>query len=214
MDNQQEDSSQLKTHEEIMKLFKALEQVELKVKNPTVFLNEQKEPDAMTQKIELTFYKPEEALEQQKPIEPTTEIPLDQEDTLKQPFWRRKPKPESGSEEKKPRFSFLHKEPHTHQELEVQTEVEQPAPQVEIPRSTFVLQVDSEGNLIGLPLKKQKPKKEEETNAVPEDEAVRGLKGKLKKIGSLFHRKTVSDSESSGGFGEKIKGIFRRKSKE
>lgn len=197
-----------------MKLFKDLELVESKIKNPSVFLNEQIEPDAMTQKLELTLYKPEEVLDQQKPIEPTTEIPLDQEDTQKQPFWRRRPKPESSLDEKKQRFSFLHKEQPAHQELEVRTEVEQPPPPVEIPRSTFVLQVDSEGTLVGLPLKKQKPKKGDEINAGSEDESVHGFKGKLKKIRSLFHRKGGSDSESSGGIGEKIKGIFHRKSKE
>lgn len=214
MDDRQEVSSQLKTHEEIMKLFKDLELVEAKVKNPSVFINERIEPDAITQKLELTFYKPEEALEQQKPIEPTTEIALDSEGIQKQPFWRRKPKPESNLEDKKPRFSFLHKEQHIHQDLEVITEVEESISQVEIPRSTFVLQVDSEGNLVGLPLKKNKPKKEEGTNAASEGEDVHGLKGKLKKIGSLFHRKGALDSESSGGIGEKIKGIFHRKSKE
>ncbi len=197
-----------------MKLFKDLELVEAKVKNPSVLVKEQIESDAITQKIELTLYKPEEALEQQKPIEPPTDIPLDQEDTQKQPFWRRRPKPESSLEEKKPRFSFLHRQQYDHQELEVLTEVEESVPQVEIPRSTFVLQIDVEGNLVGLPLKKKKPKIEEETNAVPDEESVRGLKGMLKKIGSLFHRKGASDSESGGGIGEKIKGIFRRKSKE
>lgn len=194
-----------------MKLFKDLEQVEAKVKNPTVFLNEQNKSDAMTQKLELTVYTPEEGIEKQKPIEPTMEISFNREE---QPFWRRKPKPQSGSQEKKPRFSFFHKEEQTHPEPEVFTEVEQPALQVEIPRSTFVLQVDPDGNLIGLPHKKHKSKKEEETSPAPEGDSVRGLTGKLKKIKTLFHRKEDSDAQSSSGIGEKIKGIFRRKSKE
>lgn len=214
MDNQKGDSSQLKTHEEIMRLFKDLELVEAKIKNPSILLTDQIESDSITQKIELTKYGPEEPLDQQKPIEPSTEVPLDQEEKQRRPFWRKKQKPQSDVDEKKPKFSFFHEEQQTQQELEVVTEIEQPTPQVEIPRSTFVLQVDPEGNLVGLPIKKQKPKNEEETKEGAEDTPVRGIKGKLQHIGSLFHRKGSSDSEPSGGIGDKIKGIFRRNPKE
>lgn len=232
MDNQQEDSSQLKSHEEIMRLFKDLEVVEAKVKNPTVFLKDQIEQDSIAQKIELSMHKPEESLEQQKPLEPSTEIPLNQDDSERRPFWRKKQKPGLESDEKKPIFSVLsdeqqtQQEQQTHQELDIATEVDQPAPQVEIPRSTFVLQVDAEGNLVGLPLKKPKPDKGkkarfssgkktlDETTGDTGDESTSGIKGTLKQIGSLFHRKESSDIESSGGIGDKIKGIFQRKSKE
>ncbi len=200
--------------------------MEAKVKNPTVFLKDQIEQDSIAQKIELSMHKPEESLEQQKPLEPSTEIPLNQDDSERRPFWRKKQKPGLESDEKKPTFSVLSDEQQTPQELDIVTEVEQPAPQVEIPRSTFVLQVDAEGNLVGLPLKKPKPDKGkkarfssgkktlDETTGDTGDESTSGIKGTLKQIGSLFHRKESSDIESSGGIGDKIKGIFKRKSKE
>lgn len=200
--------------------------MEAKVKNPTVFLKDQIEQDSIAQKIELSMHKPEESLEQQKPLEPSTEIPLNQDDSERRPFWRKKQKPGLESDEKKTTFSVLSDEQQTPQELDIVTEVEQPAPQVEIPRSTFVLQVDAEGNLVGLPLKKPKPDKGkkarfssgkktlDETTGDTGDESTSGIKGTLKQIGSLFHRKESSDIESSGGIGDKIKGIFKRKSKE
>lgn len=214
MDNQQDDTSQIKTHEEIMRLFKDLEIVEAKVKNPYLFNHEWLEPAESSRTIELPFHKPEEPAGPQKQITPTTEILFDEEEKPKRPFWKKKQKPSQDDQKRKKLFFLFKEEIDTEPDLEVVNTVEESAPQVEIPRTTFVLQVDSEGNLVGLPLKKHKPKKEEETNAVSEEESVRGLKGKLKKIGSLFHRKGASDSESSGGISEKLKGLFHRKSKE
>jgi hypothetical protein len=86
--------------------------------------------------------------------------------------------------------------------------------------------LDTNGNLVGLPIKKPKldidkkarlfsrRKTQQGAEEQPGEEPAEGIKGKQKRIGSLFHRKGSSKSESSEGIGDKIKGIFRRKNKE
>jgi hypothetical protein len=209
LDNQNEDSSEVKTHEEIMKLYKDLQSVEAKVKNPEQLKKESIEPEIIIQKIEPSLQKPEVPIQEQQPIEPTGEMPLKEKEKPKRPFLEKIDEPEIPSEKKTHWFAFFKKEKTDDSELKPDPEVEQQPQEIKISRSTFILQLDDAGNLIGFPMKKTQQGTEES-----EGEPVKGIKGKLIQIASMFRRKKSEESESSGGISEKIKGIFRRKNKE
>jgi hypothetical protein len=208
LDNQNEDSSGVKTHEEIMKLYKDLQSVEAKVKNPEQLKKESVEPETIIQKIEPSLQKPEVTIQEQQPIEPTGEISLKRKEP-KRPFLEKIDEPEISAEKKIHWFAFFKKEKTDDSELKPSSEVEQPLQEIKISRSTFILQLDDAGNLIGFPMKKTLQGTEE-----PKGEPVKGIKGKLIQLTSMFRRKKSEESESSGGISEKIKGIFRRKNKE
>jgi hypothetical protein len=208
LDNQNENSSEVKTHEEIMKLYKDLQSVEAKVKNPEQLKKESIESETIMQKIEPSLQKPEVPIQDQQPIEPTGEISLKRKEP-KRPFLEKIDEPEIPAEKKTHWFAFFKKEKTDDSELKPAPEVEQQPQEIKISRSTFILQLDDAGNLIGFPMKKTLQGAEES-----EREPVKGIKGKLIQLASMFRRKKSEEAESSGGIGEKIKGIFRRKNKE
>jgi len=187
VDDQQQESSEIKNHDEILRLFKELEVMQEKVKNPQEFVKEIIQSQAFLQKMEPTNYSPKQTIEQQPSMEPILEIPQ--------------------KEEEKQRRLFRIKDHKLHHKAQQEiTQTDQQEQEVTTPRSTFILQLDENGNLVGLPIKKPKFEKENKQK----EEQVKDIKGKLKHIGFLLHRMNASEEESSEGIGGKIRGIFRR----
>ena len=207
MESHQIDSTETKTHDEIMRLFKDLDSIEAKVKNSELFEKDTNNTETFLQEIEPQVKKPEVPSEENSQLEPPGEMLPEAEEKQRRLFWRKKEKQERPSGPKTSLFSFEKRKTDNQPEQETSKELETPIPEIKIPRSTFTLQLDTEGNLTGFTLKKIKSEKQEE-------EQVKGLKGKLRHIGSLLRRENASEAESKMGIGDKIKGIFRRKSKE
>jgi hypothetical protein len=215
VDNQNEDSSKVKTHEEILKLFHEVKSVETKVKNPEEFKKESYPVVTTLQQIKPQAQISDSAAEEQQPIEPAGEISLKKKEEPKKSFLKKIDKPEIPSEKKTHWFGFLKTEKQDIQELEPSLEVEPQPEDITILRSTFTLQLDNDGNLTGFPMKKpQTEKKTRQETEGAEEEPVKGIKGALKHITSRFRHKNSEKSESSGGIGDKIKGIFKRKNEE
>jgi hypothetical protein len=213
VENQDEDSSKVKTHEEILKLFHEVESVETKIKSPDELLKEIYQTKTILQTRQPPVQIPINTSVEPHLLEPNAEIPLPEKRKIS--FFKKLDKPENPLEEKTPWFSFLKKEKNDNQELVPSPEMETQPEDIALLQSTFVLQLDAEGNLTGFPLKKPpRVKKSKKETGETEEEPVKGIKGKLKKITSRFRRKEKEESESSGGIGEKIKGIFKRKNKE
>jgi len=214
VDNQNEDSSKVKTHEEILKLFHEVQSVEAKVKNPDESKKESYRAATILQEIKPTVQISDSTTEERQPLEPAGEIPLKKKEDTKKSFLKKIDKPEIPSEKKTHWFDFLKTEKNDIQEPESSLEVEPQPEEIAILRSTFVLQLDNDGNLTGFPMKKPQREKKIRQGTEETEEPVKGIKGKLKHITSRFRRKNSDESESSGGIGDKIKGIFRRKNKE
>ena len=214
MDNQNEDSSKVKTHEEILKLFHEVQSVEAKVKNPEESKKESCRAETILQEIKPPVQISNNAAEERQPMEPTGEIPLTKKEETKKSFLKKIDKPELPSEKKTHWFDFLKTEKNDIQELDLPMEVEPQPEDITILRSTFILQLDNDGNLTGFPLKKPRQEKKTRQGTEEAEEPAKGIKGKLKHITSRFRRKNSVESESSGGIGDKIKGLFRRKNKE
>jgi len=214
VDNQNEDSSKVKTHEEILQLFHEVQSVEAKVKNPDESKKESYRAATILQEIKPTVQISDSTTEERQPLEPAGEIPLKKKEDTKKSFLKKIDKPEIPSEKKTHWFDFLKTEKNDIQEPESSLEVEPQPEEIAILRSTFVLQLDNDGNLTGFPMKKPQREKKIRQGTEETEEPVKGIKGKLKHITSRFRRKNSDESESSGGIGDKIKGIFRRKNKE
>jgi hypothetical protein len=226
VDNQKKESPEIKTHAEIMVLFKSLESMEEKVKNPELYVEELFESEEILQEVERPTQIPAEVVEEPQRIEPVGEISQNKKERRKRsPLFKHERK-EQPAERKINRLSFWRKEKINELEPDAATEVPQQLKDIKPPRSTFILQFDGNGNLVGLPVKKPKLETEKkgwfffrrkgqtETAEQPEEELAKGMKGKLNRVVSKLRRKKSSEGESGGGFGGKIKGIFRRKSKE
>lgn len=214
MDNQNEDSSKVKTHEEILKLFHEVQSVEEKVKNPEESKKESYSVEPIVQEIKPTVQISDSATEERQSIEPKGEIPLKKKEETKKSFLKKIDRPEIPSEKKTHWFDFLITEKNDIQEPEPSLEIEQQPEEITILRSTFILQLDTDGNLTGFPMKKPQREKKIQQGTEEVEEPVKGIKGKLKHITSRFRRKNSNESESSSGISDKIKGIFRRKNKE
>ncbi|HUS98773.1 MAG TPA: hypothetical protein VMY59_00440 [Candidatus Thermoplasmatota archaeon] len=226
MDNQKENSSEVKTHEEILRLFKDLDSLEAKVKNPEVFKGQSIESESFLQDTELPTQNNVESDEEPPSIEPSGEILLEKKDKKKTSFLEKKEKREKQSKKKIKWFTFQKKEKNNQPEHTAPAEIEQHAQEVKIPQSTFILQLDSDGHLVGLPIKKSKPeqakkgwfslrgKSRPDAEVNQEAEPVKGIKGKLLRVLSGLRQKKSLESESGGGIGDKIKGLFKRKSNE
>jgi hypothetical protein len=214
VDNQNEDSSKVKTHEEILKLFHEVQSVEAKIKNPEESKKETYRAETILKEIKPTVQISDSAAEERQSLEPTGEIPLQKKEETKKSFFKKIDKPEIPSEKKPHWFDFLKIEKNDIQELEPSLEIEPQPEEITILRSTFILQLDTDGNLTGFPMKKPQREKKTRQGTEEAEEPVKGIKGKLKHITSRFRRKNSNESESSGGIGDKVKGIFRRKNKE
>jgi hypothetical protein len=219
VENKQDKASELHTHEDIMRVFKDLEIIEAKVKNPTLYGKELLQSTTRLTEFERHVHRKVDVLQPPRQHKPQTEVTERQEEP-RHPFWKKKDTQEP--ETKKPkRFPFMKTEKNMQQEPDTPVEVEEQFSDVPITRSTFVLQLDENGNLVGLPIKKPKPdqtkgrfslRKATQENAEGEstEQPAEGIRGKLQQISSLFHRKASSESESSSGIGGKLKGLFRR----
>jgi hypothetical protein len=218
----------IKTHEEIVALFRELKTMEERIKNPELL--ELIEPEILFEEVE-----PPESSEKEGTERPS-EIPIEPEEILgeKKEKRRRFPSLKLSRKErldgKKPGRIWWRKEAISELEpselTEIERQLEEPVVEVKPVRSTFTLQLDEEGNLIGFILKKPKLPKEkkgwprfrrrggEEAEKETEEEPEPGIKGKLKRVVSKLRRKKSSDEESGGGIGSKIKGIFSRRKKE
>jgi hypothetical protein len=226
VEHQKKESSEIKTHEEIMGLFKTLESMEEKVKNPDLASDRIFESKEDLQELEHPVQIPVEVVQEPEPLEPVGEIPpKDKERRKRSPFFKKK-QTEQPTEGKINRHSFWKKETINEIDPDAATEIPQQLKDIKPIRSTFSLQLDVNGNLVGLPVKKPKLKTEKKgwfffrrkdqtaTAGQPGEEPAKGLKGKLTRVVSKLRRKNSSEGESTDGFGSKIKGIFRRKSKE
>jgi hypothetical protein len=216
VDTQKIDSSRVKTHEEILKLFEDVQSAKARVQNPGMFPKVCYEQVTTLKQIDPSMKQSVKPQVITPPIPPKGEIL--QPEQVQKPFFKQTQKPEIPSEKKKKWFDFL--------KIEVtEDEGVPPSPLVEsepedplVRPSTFVLQLDSEGNLVGFPLKKTHERKKPQYSEESEGEPVKGLKGIIQALGSKFRRKSSEGSESTessgGGIAEKIKGIFRRKNTE
>lgn len=225
MDNQPDDSSKVKTHEEILRLFKEVLDAEAKVRDPEHVKQNQLETHAFLPEMEPPQQDPEETLGETSPQESFGEIPPKKVENHRRSFFKRIETTEGQPEKKSHWFGFLDQEHDDITDLEPDMEDVQPEEEKKPPSSTFTLQLDTNGNLIGFPLKKPKIEHERKgwfaskrhpqtEGGDTEDETEEGFKGKLTHFFSTFRRSSSEETEASEGIGEKIKGIFRRKNKE
>lgn len=225
MEQEKKESSEIKTHEEIVELLQSLKSLEEKIKNPELIDDRQIASETVEQEIALPPQTPE-PVKEEYPEERETQIPSQNKDRLKKSWLRKKQKIEKESEKKIHFFSDVKREENDEQKVTSPTELQPDIQEIKIPRSTFILQLDNDGNLVGFPLRKSKPQQQkkgwpfsrrktgEGATEHSEEEPAKGISGKLKRMASKLGRKKSSEGESSGGIGSKIKGIFRRKSKE
>lgn len=218
--DQKKGSSALKSHNEILDLFKELETIEENVKNPEVIEEIIIKPDIAKQEIEQTDI----TGEIEKDLD-TSEDSVKKEKNHKLQFLsklRKKKKPKEPGKRflKLRRFKSIKTED-IHGELK-------PI------KSTFTLKINDQGNLIGLNIKKPITKKEkkplrlklfkkgaakEEAPAVTDVKGIKGIPVKIKGLFSKIRLKKSEASNSEGGGSKisgvagKIKGIFSRKSK-
>jgi hypothetical protein len=223
VEHQKRESLGIKTHEEIIALFKSLESIEEKVKNPEMRIEGLFESDTTLQEVESPHQTPIESVHEQPLIEPSGEIPSENKTKQKRSLFSAHERKEPPAELKKRRLSSWRKtkigEFNPDEILNDQQHLEPNAPS----RSTFTLQFDADGNLVGFPLKKLIPEHEKKgwfffrkkgDSEQPEEEPAKGIKGKLLRVVSKLKRKKSSEGESSGGIGGKLKGLLKRKSKE
>jgi hypothetical protein len=224
VDHQKKESSGIKTHEEILALFESLETLEEQIKNPETSADEFLKTKAILQELEPPIQKPLKVIEEPQPVQPVGEIHFRRIGKPTQILFKKQEKEEPAKREIK-RFAFLKGKKKIEPEPAIATEVPLQVQDVKPLRSTFTLELDINGNLIGLPVKKPKPEREKKgwslfkrknqgENAEHPEEPAKGIKGKLKAVGSKLLRRKSSEGESSGGIGAKMKGIFQRKSKE
>jgi hypothetical protein len=199
----------VKTHEEIMELFRELRQLEQNVKNPDLVVKEINQPRTAPPKIEPMRRPSNEILKEHRPFEPHRELQGTE-------YEKRKTaapivsvhKTEIKQEKKEPR-SVLTKGKTREVKPEIPTKGKQTLKKKMPSQVTFTLQLDAEGNLIGFPVKKQIP--QEKSPNQSGEEPAKGIKGRLLRM--IPRRKSAESpsEESQGGIGSKIKGTFRRK---
>ncbi|MEM4258357.1 MAG: hypothetical protein QXL17_04305 [Candidatus Thermoplasmatota archaeon] len=212
--NQEERITSVKSHEDILKLFKEIEEIETRMKTPLVIEDiEEAQPDVtISPNLELIEIQPEET-------EPNTQqIPvgskISKRKSVPKFFFKKKKQPEDTEDIKKTKFLKFWKKD-TEKEL----------------HPTFTLKIDSEGNLIGLNIKKPKPprekkqrfrflhrKHEKPDTQTPSTETEKpssehGLKGKMKRIIQrvIPKRKTKKEGTSKLAVFGKVKKIIKRK---
>lgn len=211
MDDNKEEPSEIKTHKEIQALFDDLQTLEEQIKNPEPRLESAIQSNVILQEAKQQIKSP--TLPKQQVLEPAGEIHYHKSTRQKQLLFRTQVSEEEPGHRVISRSSLSKQKKILDIQPEVTDHEDQQPLEVKPFRSTFVLDIDSNGNLVGFPVKKQKPGKEPggETGEHPETEPATGIKGKLMQIGSRLRRKSSSEGEAEGIL-EKIKGIFRRKS--
>jgi len=213
--DQKKGSSALKSHKEILDLFKEIKTIEEKVKNPELIEETGIQPEILWQEVEQIEEIGEVAKE---PITP--EVPPDKKHKIQ--FLSKLRKKKKSKEPKKRFFKPRRLKP---------KETEDVQGELKSIKSTFALRINDQGNLIGLNTKKPRPKKEKKPlklrlfkrgtakEEAPAETDVKGIPGKIKGLFSKTKLKKSGASKSEGrgskisGAAGKIKGIFSRKSK-
>jgi len=215
VENQKENPSKVKTHEEILQLFHDVQLAEEKVRNPETFKRNKTESKDFFPVTEPPSKTPEEVVDQYQTLDPQGEIPYKKIEEQQHSFLRRTEEPGKHAEKKTKWFAFFKKEERGPLDPELPLTVEHPELEKNISSSTFTLQLDEEGNLVGFPHKKPHPgKKTAQGTDELEEEPAKGIKGKLRQFTSKLRRKKSEEPEPGGGIGDKIKGIFKRRSEE
>jgi len=220
--DQKKGYSTLKSHNEILDLFKELETIEDNVKNPDTIDESTIEPEIAKQEIE--------------PIDITEEIV--KEPVISEVIVKKEKKPKSKFSSKLRKKKKL-KEPKSKKrflKLRRSKSIKTEDAQGELKqiKNTFTLKLNGQGELVGLNIKKPITKKEktpllkklfkkgeakEKAPAEPEVKGIKGIpvkiKGIISKITSKLPigKKGKSSESKSSGIGGKVKGIFSRKSK-
>jgi hypothetical protein len=218
VEHEKRESGEVKTHDEIMELFRELRSLEAKVKNPDLIVEVLDEPRVPSQEIESIRSPPAETIGDQHPLEPRREIQRIEKEKRKKLVPIVSVQKTEIDEQKKEPHSFWRKGKTGKEEPGPPTN-DQQVPEEKIPsRSTFTLQLDAEGNLIGFPLKKQTPEKKQggffrgkNVSGQSEEEPIKGIKGRLLQM--IPRRKSTESSseESHEGIGSKIRGIFQKR---
>jgi hypothetical protein len=222
VEHQKRDSSGIKTHEEIIALFKSLESMEEKVKNPEMLVEELFESETTLQEIEPPAHIPTDIIKEQPSLEPVGEIPGEKKERRKRSLVFAHELREKPEELKKKRLAFWRKVKTDELDADSVLDNEQHLETTPLLRSTFTLQFTDDGNLVGFPLKKPIPVTEKKgwlpfrkkgDAEQPAEEPAKGIKGKLLRVVSKLKPKKSSEGKSSGGIGGKLKGLLKRKSK-
>jgi len=218
--DQKKVSASLKSHEEILDLFREVETIEQNIKNPESFDETVITPDIIGQEISQEG-KTGEIIKKSH----ISEESLKKEKKLKFKFLSKRHKKKEMKEPKKRWFKS--------RKLKVK-KIKEAQGELTLKKSTFTLRIDKQGNLVGLNIKKPKVKKEKTKlrfklfkkgkgkEAKPTEQEIKGIKGIPVKIKGVFSKiKLKKSSERSGekegskiaGSVGKIKGIFSKKSK-
>lgn len=195
-----------------MELFDDLETLEQQIRNPDTLEEEPIKTKVVLQPIEPPIRTPMQPREQQPVLEPTGEIP--RKVKKKQPHiqFQKQDVDQAADHPSLRRFSLLTKKKGLTSDQRLTEEIAPQPLDIQVVRTTFTLDIDSNGNLVGFPLKKQRP--ETSTSTVEQsEEPAKGIKGKLTHLVSRFRRKESSEG-GSASIVEKIKGVLRRKTKE
>jgi hypothetical protein len=225
--NQRRDAAEVKTHEEILSLFRELDRIEERVKNLQLSDDAYFDTDKVLQEVEIT--EPSVEIIQ----EPRSEQPIDTNlrDTQKKKNHFSllvRHKKERASRKRMKRVYFSKKEqPATREpsaETELQHHVKKVRERAKPLKSTFNLHITEDGTLAGLDVKRPKPPKAQngffrrrhksETDAQPQEVQAPGFKGKMKRLVSKIIPHRSKKGETSTGLGSRIKGIFKRGTKE
>ena len=224
---QKKASSALKTHDEILDLFQEIESIEKNIIEPEI-IEEEIQND---EQIEIL----EEMTKEAKKMDASGK----KEKKLNFDFLKRHKKKKLKEPKIKKHFLKLLKskfgEIKDAESTELQGELEKAKDITKPIRSTFTLKKNGQGNLVGLNVKKPRPKQEKKPlrdrlfkrgsakrEVAPVETDVKGIKGIPVKIKGIFSKikskipgggKGESTGSKASGISGKIKGIFSRKSK-
>jgi len=222
VEHQKNESTGTKTHEEIAELLKTIKVMEEKIKNPDLNVEELFEPEVPFQEEKPLVQQPLEQISEKEKPESQEEVPIQKKEKRKKKIKQKPARKKSPEEQSQKRSLFWRKEKIG--ELDTDTSLENLPPQKSTApmHTTFTLQLDAEGNLIGFPLKKTIPEgkkgwsffKKKGGSSSSEEEPVPGIKGKVLRVISRLKPKGSSEGESGNGIGGKIKGLLRRRSKD
>jgi hypothetical protein len=225
--NQRWDASEIKTHEEILALFRELDRIEERVKN--LHLSEDEGFDTTTVLQEVERAEPSiKRIREPRSEKSIKSIQRKKQKKLLHLFLFEHHKKEQDSRKKVKRIYFSKKEYPSDFVPSAETEIEhgkEAGEEVKPVKTTFALHITDDGSLVGLTIKKPKPSKPEnefferlrhrtETGEETEEKPATGFNGRMKRLFSKIIPRRSEEGETSGGIGRKIKGIFKRESKE
>jgi hypothetical protein len=226
--NHRQDASGVKTHEEILALFRELKIIEERVKNLQLPEDELFDTDIMLQEVEVPR-QPIETLEELQLEIPSENIRLNRQNTRDHVSLLKRQKKESHSGKRVKRIYFSKKGHPDNRTISTETDLQQHAEEtgdeVKPVKSTFTLRFTEDCTLVGLDIKKPKPPNEKkgflrlrrrntEKGEQPKEVPEPGLKGKMKRLFSKIIPQKTKEGEPGGGIGGKIKGLFKRGSKQ